>query len=245
MRPIRIPWAAFCAAAFPIIAAYYRPRRRSPTSTYLRRQGHGWIVSAAYKHYGDYRSVLRRLGFPRATRPAIHQSGCRPQGYWLADDNIRRELNATFPELLSWETMPSIHMIQARLPGLGSRILRIEKLSTLTERLGLQSYWIGQRHRRRVEGIEAVLSFYEQHIRWPRASECSSGVRTTRFIRGTSWHDYCRPVGLPKCGLARLVERFRQHRAWLQQHQPKKVLVRQRVLNYLIIELARRFPPLP
>ncbi len=245
MNVKRKPWSAFAREAHPVIAVYVETYRQAPYSPYLRQQGYGWLVSAADKHYGGYHRTLRRLGFTPPPRPLLHLPGCRPHGYWANDDNVRRELAAAFPDLLAWETMPSIHMIQDKLPGLATRILTRQTITEMCRRLGLPTFWVGQRARRRVEGIDFALTFYEQHYRWPHASECSSGVRNDRFIRGRSWHDYCRPVALPRTGLERVIKRFQLHRVWLQQHQPNKVLTRQRVLNHLIIELSRRFPPLP
>lgn len=246
MNRKRVPWTAFADAAYPIILAYFRSHGRSPYSSYLRENGLGWIDSAASKYYGGYHQTLRRLGFPPAPRPLLHLAGCRPHGYWASDENIRRELRAAFPELLAWGIMPSIHMIHAKLPGLAGRIVKRSSIRAVSRRLDLELYWVGMRHRRRVEGIAEVLAFYQDHGRWPHASECSSYVRSTKFVRGTSWHDFCRPRGLSYAALIRLIAIVDRHIQWLQDNRLNhKAFVRRRVLNWLIVQRVERFPLLP
>ncbi len=237
-----VPFESFRVLAWPIIHDFVRTTGQPPYQTWLRKNGLGWIVYASDKHYGGYHRSLRRLGFKPPIRPMIQQPGKRPQGYWSSDKNILTELRRTFPDELAWDTMPSVHMIQAKLPGLGSRILHVESIVSMSRRLGLLTFYPGNRARRRTEGIIWLLDFYERTGRWPIARECPSSVRGYRYVKGMTWHDFCRPKGMPRASLLRLINRFHQHRAWLRDHRPEKMLVRQRVLNHLIIELAHRFP---
>lgn len=244
MLSIRKPWERFEPVARPILEAYIQEHGGSPGSKRCRRLGHGWIVSAVNRHYGGWTKMLRKMKLPPAIRQPGHIPGYRPPGYWFNDDNVRRELRQAFPDLLAWDTMPTTKMIQSRLAGICARAAKIHGLSKLARRLGLRPYLAGMRRQYRVEDICWVIDFYEQYRRWPRLRECNWRIRQQRFVRDTSWHDFCRPADLPHIGVLTLIARFEQHREWLKLNYPAKVLVRQRVLNFHTINLQRRFPPL-
>lgn len=232
------------AAARPILDAFWQTHRRSPTIPELRAQGHGWLVSATYRYSPKtYVKFLARLGFPRPVHHRPPPLGQRVYGYWCSDDNVRQELRIHFPDLWAWRICPSYHLLRRELGGLAKYVTRHHGVSALARRLDLLPYWVGCRQRRRVEAVAWVLSFYQNHRRWPVASECPTAVRDLRFVRGTTWLGFCRPRGLARTPLEKLIGYLTGHVAWLRQHQPAELLHWIPIREDLATERAVMFSP--